>query len=764
MWPAGRAADERCDTTKKSKDREHTMSYDNMRFQRTMEARARARARVGLGIVTGAIWLAAGGSVMAQQQTIPDGMCMQDRAGFNLNCTANDVSVAGVARLSNGAYDITTTDPCRSVGDSVTFTARFDVVLTAQERHDIGIYFANDGDPNNDGALTGRCSVSTLEWRPAYGGVDLDGVNDPIPGTKKPSGTQDTCGDINAAASPLKPLITVTAVCTDDDQDGFLDLPNCVSWRQSGANELCTGPADTFPGAPSKCKCDAGFDVPVPVPADVTLEKTVKKSTDTEYADSTSIDEPGGQVDYKVVVTVGGNDRTPDVTLNTLTDDIYGNIADGSNTNLQSTTCSLPQTLDGNGGSYTCYFSVNITGEDGNPAPDKSKNIVDTVTASAVDDVGNVFTPEDTATVYVLDVEPDISVTKTTTTSECLESALPCDFVFDVTITNNSVSSDPFTIDSLTDDPYGSITAVGGDVIATNCVSGQTIASGSTYSCRFTIRDSVGNAGDTTVDIVTAVGKDDEGNQDSASASATVSIVDVPSLISLTKTPDDDSIDEPGANVVYTLVFTNESTADSFDLTSLMDDGFGDVTEVGGAISATTCAVPQLGIAPGGSYSCSFTAYVAGNAGDAHINVVTASGTDDDGNQKSTPATATVNFNDLPPAALLSKSVTAMAVTYQVIVTSDSEAEDLYLSSLEDDQFGNIADSNNPKLVSTTCSVPQTLAAPSGSYTCSFTAIVTTSPHVNTVTGTVDDDDLDSDPVQPYDSAEVTFGDPAPTP
>lgn len=735
------------------------MSNDSARFGRTVGA----CARLGLGIVTGAIWLAAGGSAMAQQQTIPDGMCMQDRAGFNLNCTANDVSVAGVARKSNGEYDISITDPCQSVGDSVTFTARFNVVLTAQERHDIGIYFANDGDPNSDGALTGRCSVSTLEWRTANGGVDLDSVNDPIPGTKKPSGIQDTCGDINAAASPLTPLITVTAVCTDDDQDGFLDLPNCVSWRQSGANELCQGPADTFPGAPSKCKCDAGFNVPVPVPANVTLAKTVKNALETEYDDSTSIDEPGGRVDYKVVVTVGGNDRTPDVTLNTLTDNIYGDIASGTNTNLVSTNCSLPQTIDGNGGSYTCYFSVNVTGDDGNPAPNKSKNIIDTVTASAVDTVGNVFTPNDTATVTVNDVKPEIVVSKDATPTVCLENEQPCSVQFDVVVTNDSVSSDPVTISSLSDIPYGSITAVAGSITATTCLVPQTIAGGGgTYSCRFTVSISGQNAGAVVSDEVTATGTDDENNEVTATDGATVTIVDVASTISVTKTADVDSVKEPGGAVTYTVVVTNDSTTDAFDLTSLVDNRFGDITVVGDPISATDCVVPQNNIPPRSSYSCQFTAFVPGNGGEAHTNIVRADGTDDDGVPLFATGTDTVNILNVPPAALLSKSVTSMEVTYEVIVTSDSEAEDLTLSALVDDEFGDITYAHGA-IKSTTCSVPQTLAK-SDDYTCSFTATVTTSPHVNTVRGTVDDDEADDDTVYPFDSAEVTFGDPAPTP
>ena len=727
--------------------------------------------------------LAAAGPTQAQQ-TLANSQCMQERAGFALNCTANDVSVAGVHRLSNGAYDITITDPCSRAGDDVTFTARFDVVLTAQERHDIGIYFATDGDANGDGALTSDnqaekkgCSVTTLEWQSGFGGVDLDGTDDPFPGTKKSSGIQDTCGDINAAASPLKPLITVTAKCTDEDADGFLDLPNCVSWRQSGANELCTSPADTFPGAPSKCKCDTGFDVPVPVPANVFVQKKVKLAAEdaTAYRELAALDEPGGLVDFQVVFSVDGTANTPDLTLNSLMDDIYGDITksqSSGNPEIVSTTCSVPQSVAGNDGSYTCSFRVNVGGAAGNPAPDNSKTITDTVTANATDAVGNSFAPTDTAQVTVHDVKPAATLVKDASPMSCAESELPCDVTFSVQIKNDSVSSDPLTFTSIYDSPYGAVTAVGGQIKSTTCSVPQTLAAGATYSCAFVVAIN-GNANDSFTDTVEATGTDDEGNEVKPKDSAVVSITNVPSSVTFEKTANVSSVKEPGGEVIYTLRVTNESIADSFNVETLVDDRFGEVTQVQGAISATTCSVPQLLTRSGGatpSYTCTFTAYVAGNAGLDHINVATMTGKDDDGNLIELDGTATVNFTNEPPRASLNKTATSLVVTYDVVVTNDSEAEDLRLSSLTDDKLGNIT-AIQGNVVDTNCSVPQDIPR-SGSkdgsgqlndfYRCTFKAVVDSSPHVNVVTGVVDDDDGDNDAVAPFDSAQVTFGEESP--
>ncbi|HYQ73475.1 MAG TPA: hypothetical protein VET88_16315, partial [Gammaproteobacteria bacterium] len=94
-----------------------------------------------------------------------DNACMQDIAGFDLNCTANDVQIAGVARNPDGSDALVILDDgCAYLGDTVTFTATFDVVVTAKERNDVGIYFVTDGDPNHDGAISGLCNISTLPY------------------------------------------------------------------------------------------------------------------------------------------------------------------------------------------------------------------------------------------------------------------------------------------------------------------------------------------------------------------------------------------------------------------------------------------------------------------------------------------------------------------------------------------------------------------------------------------------------------------------
>ena len=83
-------------------------------------------------------------------------VCMDDLFPGKLNCNANDVRIAQALNL------VILDDGCKFPGDDVTFAADFEVVLTAQERHDIGIFFSVDGDPNLDGALSGTCAISSL--------------------------------------------------------------------------------------------------------------------------------------------------------------------------------------------------------------------------------------------------------------------------------------------------------------------------------------------------------------------------------------------------------------------------------------------------------------------------------------------------------------------------------------------------------------------------------------------------------------------------
>ncbi|MFO7696441.1 MAG: hypothetical protein R6X16_04705 [Anaerolineae bacterium] len=747
--------------------------------------------------------------------------CMQDVAGFSLVCSANDV------RLSRAMEPILISDPCDFPGDTVTFMATFETVLTAQARHDIGIYFATDGDPNGDGAVTGTCTSSTVPYAPNPPWLDLDGINDPYPGQNKASGVQDVCGDIDAAHSPLYPVITITAQCIDTNGNGWLNLPYCTSWRQPGANELCLGPEGAFPGAPSKCSCDTGFEVPVPVPA-ATIDVT-------KTANPTSVYEPGASVTFTVSIKNTGMDPANPVTITSLSDNVYGSL------NSQGT-CTVPQTIAAQA-TYTCSFSGAVSGNAGDLK-------TDTVTASGTDARDNPVSDTASATVTILDAMPEIRVSKSADPTSLNEPGGNVEFT--VVVYNDSVEL--VTLDSLTDDVYGDLDGQG------DCLTGGSIAAGESYSCAFT--GPVSGGPGTYTDTVTATASDDEGNDVIETAQATVTIVDVAPTSRLDKSASPTSLNEPGGDVTFTVVVYNDS-AEAVTLTSLVDDVYGDlngqgdcltegeiaaggsyscsfvksvtgepgthtdtitslvtdddgstdeqdddatvtivdvmpaitvdkaasptsVPEPGGMVTFTvtvtntsvepitlntltdtihgdlagkgTCVLPQ-DLVLGGSYSFSFSAMVSGDGGDTETDWAYGSATDNEGNTATDNDDATVTIADVLPAASLAKNVYEVVVRFEVVVTNDSVSSDpLTVDALEDDIYGDITTVHDDVL-DTDCDTGGTID-PGESYTCYFTAVVRSAPQTDVVTADVSDDEDNVVTPKPSDDAWVDFGDP----
>jgi len=161
------------------------------------------------------------------------------------------------------------------------------------------------------------------------------------------------------------------------------------------------------------------------------------------------------------------------------------------------------------------------------------------------------------------------------------------------------------------------------------------------YSCSFSATVT-GNAGTSHRNVVTATVVDDEEDSASGEDDAIVEITDLPSSIQVMKSASPTSIQEPGGNATFSVTIQNTSATDTVTISSLSDDVYGDLDGQG------TCDVPQT-LAPGTSYNCSFTGAVSGSGGTAHRDVVTASGTDDDGNPVSASDDASVTITSAPP-------------------------------------------------------------------------------------------------------------------
>jgi len=125
-------------------------------------------------------------------------------------------------------------------------------ILLTTERYDFGWYIATDGGD----ALTGTCAVKSLVAPTVYNLTSGE-----ISWTEE----SDVCGDIFApSTSPVKMVEADLAksleiTCQDINNDGYLDVSFCFSWRDRDTNDECH-PMALYPGSPTKCDC-ATYDV-----------------------------------------------------------------------------------------------------------------------------------------------------------------------------------------------------------------------------------------------------------------------------------------------------------------------------------------------------------------------------------------------------------------------------------------------------------------------------------------------------------------------
>lgn len=462
----------------------------------------------------------------------------------------------------------------------------------------------------------------------------------------------------------------------------------------------------------------------------VTITSVASAVVVTKTADPTSIEEPGGPVTF--TVRINNTSSVNSITINELTDTIYGDLNGKGD-------CSVPQTIAA-GHFYECRFTETVTGVAGDSE-------TDTVTAVGVDENGDTVGDCDTATVNIISPVSSIQLTKTADPVQLVE---PGGLVqFTVAITNTSTSGRAVTIDSLTDDVYGDLDGQG------TCSVPQTISAGHSYTCAFLV-NYTGVPGDFQVDIVTATGTDTENNPVQSSDSAHISIIDSPSSLAMTKVANPTNVPEPGGVVTFTFSITNTSAIDSITIDTLTDSIYGNLDGRG------DCAVGQT-LAAGASYTCSFSATVSGNAGDSETNIAIVTGTDDDGNDVHASDDATVNITDVPASIVLTKTASPTSlpepggpVTFTVIITNTSPADEVTIETLTDDIHGNLNGQGD-------CSVPQTLAV-GAVYECHFTATVNGNAgdvETDTVTATGTDDDGSG--VSANDDADVFITDVLPT-
>ena len=470
------------------------------------------------------------------------------------------------------------------------------------------------------------------------------------------------------------------------------------------------------------------------VPAEIEVVKTASPS---EIND-------GDLVTFSV--TISNTSVTDTVTISSLGDDLYGNITQVQG-DIQSTTCTLSQVLVP-GASYGCDFVVTVNA--GVPLPTV---VTDIVTASGTDDEvpSNAVTASDSASVLVVagvPTPPDsLQIAKVAVPSTLPEPG--GNALYLVVLYNPSASA--IRVTSLLDDLYdlqGTEPGKEPVLFANNCTPPIDIVAGGFARCTFGGLVS-GSAGDLVTDVVTAqacVPPACATSPLSDTDDATVSITPGPASIALNKTASPVFIGEPGGVITFTVEVQNTSLSEVVTIDSLDDDIYGDLDGQG------DCAVPQI-LQPAGSvgdtYLCSFDGDVAGVDGDLVIDIVTAAGSGGSGDPVSAQDDATVRIFGVAPTVSITKTATPNVVqppggtvTFSVTVTNTSAADNLNITQLTDDIYGDLDGQGD-------CLLPQSIA-PAGDYSCSFPGDVMGNEfalHRDTITvsATTDDDQALSD-------------------
>ena len=377
-----------------------------------------------------------------------------------------------------------------------------------------------------------------------------------------------------------------------------------------------------------------------------------------------------------------------------------------------------------------------------------------------MDNEENSDVETDDAIVELADVKPAITVDKSDDDAVFAE---PGGYVT-YTVTVKNTTAEAVVITGIADRIVNvgldlDITKNGDIVSGTTCgaLVGSTLAGNGTTTCSFTI-PIFGNAGYVKLDRVTVTVADNEKNVADASDDDTTPIVDVKPAISVQKTDKGATLTEHGGLVTYWVKILNDSVEDVVvtNLFDIVDDDYSnwiDVTQVGGAVKATTCdTAVKLTLEPGEEHWCSFTLWLDREAGDEVTDVVKVFAWDDEGNKAFGWADETTPVVDVKPTITVDKTDDGATVTvggkatYRVTVTNTS-VEPVWITSVTDLLDGQVLDITTVggAVSSTSCNLlTGQMLQPGASSLCSFTVKLSAgagSTSTDTVTVSAKDDE-----------------------
>ncbi|MEM0515852.1 hypothetical protein WCN91_10590 [Pseudoalteromonas sp. YIC-827] len=612
--------------------------------------------------------------------------CMAEQAGFNLNCTANDVRVSKVDNIQNVDPDDGPRVEC-TIGELFEFKADVTITTTANERYDYSVYLPEGDWSAQEFNTDNTCSILIGETNGP--GVDLEEGQDQCADISKARGYSDTHvygGEI------------ITMYCRDEDNSGKAEFDYCMAWHNKDGDD-CSEANPAAPGTPSKCRCDS-FDIDIFIKPDpVVINKTLlSSSTHTE---------PGGTYTFELSFT--NSNANSSIYIQSLEDlvdegangsyettlDLWGATgAAGSADGVYLTSSNCEQPADGGkiapSDTYSCQFTVHIVDRDlpDDQSPELYDDVVRVLLWDEKDDpVSDDQCPatisdsdgqdcSDVKRVNVTNLPPSIEVTKTASPDTVPESGANVTYTIRVENTSDDWDS-PVTLTYLEDDMFGPLGGKG------SCALFVEIENTLAYECSFVEFISAAGAG-SHVNVATAKAIDDEGDEAQNSGEATVMITDIPSDIYLVKTANPDEVletgDDPTAerDVDYTFEFgVDAAGVDTVEFMSLTDTRFGDITgdcsvnmyndgdDTNGTVGfqpITPVPLNGFDLDPGESASCTIIRGIQGTPSTPHTNTATITGEDDDGQPVEAMDSETVNFTPADPAADMAFATSSLIV------------------------------------------------------------------------------------------------------
>lgn len=491
------------------------------------------------------------------------------------------------------------------------------------------------------------------------------------------------------------------------------DLTNTVT--ASGNPTDLSG--NDLPGVSDPTDSDTA-EVEVASSAQITLEKT---------ADPTWVVEPGGDIVFTLTVT--NTSSGSGVRIDSLTDDVFGNLASVG-------TCILPQTLAPLS-SYSCAMTQTVSGSSG----DVHTNVA---TADGTDLVTNdPVTANDSANVNVvangltLDKQPAVL----TNDADLSGAISPGDTIeWPVVVTNTGAFD--LTGVVVTDDMADALTCpVGSQIAAAVWRIGNLAASAAVNCSASYLVTASDQAAGQIVNVATADSNETPAVDDTETTPvpnpATLAI-DKQAAILLTDADSSGNI-SVGDTIQWPIVVSNTGASPLTDVT-LTDDQADSVScPIGSLVSPNLWQIGTLNAGQNIACSAQYTVQPADETAGQVVNVAQADATEDG------PVDDAVTTPIEPPPPVVIDIVKAADpsalnapggdVTFSFTV-SNPGAENLTVTDLTDSVYGALDGQG-------TCSLPQALS-PGAQYQCSISANVSGSAgdsHYNTVTVTGEDGD-----------------------